>query len=319
MKTKLLFILLALALISCTPLPSRTNITNTTNTTLDTSSLAEKGDLVAINFILTLENGTIVDTNNAELAKQHGVKNYATGPYQFILGQSGKVKGFDTAIEGLKLNEHRDTIIPPSEKELIIPLNRTLLRPRFITIPRHQTFARSAYPNIFGKKPIIGDVAYNETLQFKYKIVNMTNESVLGEIIAKSGEEYNLQNTYWPSQVIQVRTKDIVFGQKPEDNQSIQTELGPAVVNIARSQIAITYLPKVGDIINKTIEVQGGYSIPQQFQVIEVNEFAWVIKRYGSLADKKLLLSVDLLELTKNVKKVKDSKINVIGNGNTAN
>lgn len=319
MKTNVLFILLALALVSCTPLPSGTNNTNTTNTTPDSSTFAEKGDLVAINFVLTLENGTVVDTNNAELAQQHGVKNYGTGPAQFILGQSGRVKGFDSALEGLKVGEHRDTIIAPSEPELILPLNRTILRPRFITIPRHQTFALSAYPNIFGKKPIIGDVAYNKTLQFKYKIVNMTNESVLGEIIAKTGEEYNLQNTYWPSQVIQVRTKDILFGQKPEENQTIQTELGPAVVNVARSQLAITYLPKVGDIINKNIEVQGGYSIPQQFQVIEVNEFGWIIKRYGSLADKKLLLSVDLLELTKDVKKVKDSKISVIGNDNTAN
>ena len=318
MKTKLLFILLAIALAACTPVPSQTNSTPI-NTTPDTSTLAEKGDLVSINFVLTLENGTIVDTNNAELARQNNLQNYATGPYQFILGQSGKVKGFDSAIEGLEFGKHRDTIIAPSEQEVIIPLNRTILRPRFIRIPRHQTFALSAYPNLFGKRPVIGDVAYNKTLQFKYKVINLTDESVLLEIIAKNGEEYQLQNTYWPSQVIQVREKEIVFGQKPEDNQTIQTELGPAIVNPARSQIAITYLPKVGDIINKSIEVQGGYSIPQQFQVIEVNEFGWIIKRFGSLADKKLLLSVDLLDLTKDVKEVKDRKITVIGKGDTGN
>lgn len=322
MNAKITVILLALFITACAPAHLPTNETlSTTNETAprDLSLIAQKGDLVTINYVLSLENGTVVDTNNEALAKEHGVKNYPIGPYSFILGQSGKIAGFDSHIEGIMLGEHKDVIIPPSEPELILALNKTLFRPVFITIPITQRFPKTAFQNIFGKKPVIGDVAYNKTLQFKYQVLNVTEDAVLAKIIAKPGEEYELQNTYWPSEIIAVREKDILFRQKPKENQTIYTEFGPAVINLGRSRFTITHQPKVGDILNKSVKVQESWSIPQQFQVIEVTDDGFVIKRYGSLTDKTLLLSVDLLDLTKDVKKVNDKQVNIIGGSNTGN
>ncbi|MEM4271960.1 MAG: hypothetical protein QXD13_02650, partial [Candidatus Pacearchaeota archaeon] len=45
---------------------------------------AQFGDIMKINYVLSLENGTVVDTNNETLAKKYGIKTYVNGPYQFI-------------------------------------------------------------------------------------------------------------------------------------------------------------------------------------------------------------------------------------------
>ena len=87
---------------------------NITNVTENVTSGATYGDLVTINFILELENGTVADTNDPALAEQNKLTNYVKGPYAFVLGQSGKVQGFDQALLGMNEGEHRETMIEPS-------------------------------------------------------------------------------------------------------------------------------------------------------------------------------------------------------------
>ena len=88
--------ILALLLFACTPTGDQG-----VNETTAKESGVQFGDLISVNFKLYLENGTLVDTNNPELAAKNNLKDYVKGPYKFILGQSGKVKGFDDAIDGL--------------------------------------------------------------------------------------------------------------------------------------------------------------------------------------------------------------------------
>lgn len=299
-------LLVFLVLAACTPVITPTN--QTSNVTPELSQTAEFGDLITINYVLSLENGTVVDTNDEQLAQQNNLRNYIKGPYTFILGQSGKTPGFDEQIKGLALGSHGDFIIQPSEPEIIVPMNKTILRPRFVTVPLYQKFPKKAFENIFHKKPIIGDVVQNKTLQFKYQIINMSNTSVLAKMILRPGEQYVLQNTYWPSTVIKAAEEDAMFRFDPEDNMTIYTPLGPATISVGKSRIAITHQPKLGDIINKSIEISPGFSVPYEFEVIRVEDAGFVIKRIGILADKTLHLSVNLLNLTKDIKDVKDDK-----------
>jgi hypothetical protein len=306
MKKFLLLIGLLLVLIACTPTPEVVNET-IDNTTLEPG--AQKGDLVSINFILRLENGTIVDTNNPELAEENNVKNYIKGDYTFILGQSGKVKGFDDKIIGMHEGEHRETIIPPSEDEIIVTLPLVQEQRRFVTIPILQAFPFEAYEGLFKKPPIIGDVVKSDEIEFTYQVVNITEKRVIGKMVLKEGEEYTLPNTQWPSKVVKVAEEDVMFGQAPEENMTIETPFGNATVRAERSRIFITNYPEINKVFNRSIDMGSGFALPQQFQVITIEEDGFKIKKYGSLADKKLSLEVDMLSITPNVKKVKEKSL----------
>lgn len=302
-------ILLLLLLVACgLPPPDAGTETPALNETAKVTGV-QKGDLVTVNFVLTLENGTVADTNNPELAEQHGVRNYVKGPYTFILGQSGKVKGFDEAIIGMDVGDTREITIKPSEPEIILNLNRTLIRNRIVTIPRLQAFPLGTYKDRFGKPPVAGDVVFSKEFPFKYQIVNMTNKSAIGKMILKEGEEYTLPNTEWKSKVARVTNEDAMFYSEPEENQTISSPFGSATVTTSKSRLFITFNPELGRVFNYTAEVNDkGMGIPTTFQVVEVSDSGFTIKRYGALTDKNLKLNVEMLNVTADVKDVRERR-----------
>lgn len=307
-----LCIIAALVLItSCeNPLDNK----NTEETTLenqtqqDMSQIAEKGDLAEIDYVLRLENGTVVDTNNPELAEQAGLKNYQKGTYKFIIGQSGKVKGFDEAIEGIKFGETVDRIILPSQEELFIEKNLTNEIHRYKALNRAQAFKKENFQKVFGKPPIINDVVYNfDIFPWKYQIYNITEEAVIGKIYVREGEKYQLPGMPWNATVFQVYTDVISFFMTPNANQTIDTDFGEAEVSAVRSKIYVTLDPQVGDVFEIPTKGIGGFEAIVKFQVIERDDKKFVIKRIGILEDKTLDLEVTLKDLTKDVKEVKNN------------
>lgn len=297
-----------LILAACTSIaPPQEQINNTTNETIG----VQLGDLVTINYELYFENGTLADTNNPELLPTLNgsdyVRGFAKGPYTFVLGQSGKVQGFDEAILGMQNGETKESIIEPSHPEITLSINNTQSHRRQITIPRLQSFPISSYDRIFGKRPVKGDIVQNKTLQFRYQIVNITDKYAIGKILAKEGEEYTLQNTYWPSQIIKIAEEDILFFQEPKDNQTVPSPFGTAIITVQGSLFNITFQPELGMVFNYTSAIGQQSGITEPYRVTEVNDDNFVIKRYGLLSDKRLTLKATMIEHTPDVKKVKDN------------
>ena len=265
---------------------------------------SEYGDLVKIDFVLSLENGTIVDTNKEDIAKKAGLTTYMKGPYQFILGQSGKVKGFDKAVLGLKVGETAERIIPPSEKELFIKINRTKMYSRFTQVRKYLGFKKEEFKKMFKKEPQINLTVYNETFPWKYKIVNITENYVIGKMNVKQGEIYTLPGFSWPSKVFKIGKNIVTFYQMPKQGQIINTSYGTAKINLTGSRIILRHEPELNKEIKKSIKLSPGFNIDQKFKIIKITDKDFTIKRVGILADKTLKLKVTLLELKKNVKKV---------------
>jgi len=273
---------------------------------------AKPGDLVTIDFVLYLENGTVADTNNPELAEEAKLINYVKGPYRFILSQSDKVKGFDEALIGMQEGEHGEFTILPSEEEVILNVGKTKTIRRFLPVPKLQWFPASTFEALFGKPPIIGDVVFNEGLQFKYQVINVTNKTVIGKMVVKEGEEYMLENTEWPSKVVEIAEEDVLFYQSPEENQTLETPFGPARITLTKSTFTINYEPVLNKIFNKSIELSEGFTLPQKFIISDVRERDFTIKRYGVLAEKKLKLVANMINIVPDVKKIKQKKIKTV-------
>ena len=308
MKAVWIILVLTVLLVSCTPkqTPPSITITNTTQVTPPARTGAAFGDLATVNFVLSLEDGTVVDTNNEQIAKENKLTNYMIGPYKFILGQSGKVPGFDEAFLGMNVGDHLETTIQPSEKEVILGINKTKIINRLTWLNKRQAFPIEAYNKIFGKPPKKGDIVYSEKMAFKYKVLNLTNETVMAEIYAKEGEKITLPNTEWKSSVVKIAEDDITFLQIPEENQTLKTPFGPATINMTPSKIYINFQPELNLIFNRSTGIGGGFSIPQQFQIVQINDDNFIIKRYGIMADKTLKLTADLLNITEDVREVKE-------------
>ena len=64
----------------------------------------KKGDKVKVEYIGSLEDGTIFDSS-----EKHNT------PLEFVVGAGQLIKGFDSAVVGMKEGEEKEITIPPEE------------------------------------------------------------------------------------------------------------------------------------------------------------------------------------------------------------
>jgi len=76
----------------------------TEDTVVGTGAEAQTGDTVSMNYVGRLQDGTLFDTNNPEIAKAEGVYNpgreYTS--FDFTLGAGQVIAGWDQGIVGMK-------------------------------------------------------------------------------------------------------------------------------------------------------------------------------------------------------------------------
>jgi hypothetical protein len=270
---------------------------------------AQKGDLVAIDFVLTMANGSVVDTNDPAVAREYNITTFSKGPFRFILGQSGKVKGFDEAIAGAELGQNFTRIIAPSELVVKYVINRTRHIPRNLGISRYQGFSAKSFEKTFGKKPVLGDIVSNPRFSWPYKIVNMSNpEVVVCDAFVTEGKTYKLPSLEWNSTLMVIAHNDLMFRHNPKDGMIIHTELGEATVHPGLGVLNITYKAKAGDVFKYAPDNQKGaeIAVPHAFAVTESDDTAFVLTRINYLPQETLVLKAVLTEWTKDVKEVKE-------------
>lgn len=85
------------------------------NQTSETQTVA-KGDTVQVDYIGALENGTVFDTSIASEAKKAGLPLREKYDFlEFKVGAGQMIKGFDSAVVGMKEGEEKIVKIAPSE------------------------------------------------------------------------------------------------------------------------------------------------------------------------------------------------------------
>lgn len=261
----------------------------------------QTGDLVEMNFVLYGEDDRIIDTNNKEKAQKAGLTTYSTGPYKFIVGQSSKVKGFDKAVIGLEKGDQKNINILASQDKTEIVFQIENIESRIKTIPRKQTFPLNKFDTTFGKKAIIGDVVANRNkFPWPYKILAITNNSVLGEIIINEGNKIELPGTQWQSQATIVSDMAIQFLQMPTDGQVIDTEFGKAKIEVARSQMKKVHEPELGKELFYTLPSDQLISPRYEFKVTDISEDTFTITRINFPEQENLRLEVEILDVISN-------------------
>jgi len=280
----------------------------TETTPVNLEGTIQKGDLVEMNFVLYGEDGKIIDTNNKELAEQAKLKTYSPGKYQFIVGQSSKVKGFDDAVLGLKEGDEKTITLMPTDKKIEIEFNRTNIQTRLTTIPRKQNFRLDNFESVFKKPPIKNDVISNRDMfAWPFRILAVTNNTVQGEVMIKEGDEIEIPGTQWKSTATTVSELAIQFLQNPKQGQIIETEFGTAVMNVSRSRMLTFHNPILGKEFFYTLPSTELMSPRYEFKVNEVTDDMFKIVRINYPSQEKLKLEVKIISVVSGstLKKVK--------------
>ncbi len=265
----------------------------------------QMGDMINVNYVITMTNGSVVDTNNEMLAKEYGIGTYTKGPFTFIVGQSGKVKGFDHAFTGMEPGNYT-RIISPSEPVLTYQINKTRTVSRNQPIPRFQPFPYKLFEGLFGKKPVLNDVVSNPEMPWPYKVINLTEKYVITDPVVTEGKSYKLPSLDWNSTLLVITFNDLMFRHNPVDGQIIHTEFGEAIVHPGVGKINITYQVKLDDVVEYKVPmgITSTMTLPQKFRVTEANDDSFVITRFDYLPQETLMLKAEVLEWTKDVKEV---------------
>jgi len=287
------------------PVPASSVENITSNESVQTAGIA-KGDLVTMDFVLRMQNGTIIDTNNLTLAQEYHVKNYVKhGPYRFIVGQSQMVKGFDEALFGMDVNDTATKIIPPSEPVLELRVNTTRRVVRNQPYPRFHELSISKFKRAFFKDPVADMVVTNASLPWPFKVVNMTNSTVLIEADVVEGKTYHLPGYEWNSSVVIKAGNSVLVRHNPLEGQSMQTDFGKAIVHVGDAILNITYQVKQNDVLSYNVPVQGQAGAMYQFKVLSANDKQFIIRRIDYPAQETLELTAHILDRTPHVKDVK--------------
>ncbi len=119
------------------------------------TKIIKQGDTVSVDYVGTLENGEIFDTNILEEAKKtkfYDEKRSYT-PLTFKIGNHEVVTGFEEAVLGMKKGQSKEVTLPP--EKAYGSVNPTLLLKNFqreTTVPRHQILSKTTFKQILKKE-----------------------------------------------------------------------------------------------------------------------------------------------------------------------
>ena len=272
----------------------------------DKSKIAEKGDLLTINYVLKLDNGKIVDTNNAEVAKEAELQTYTKGPFKFILGQSNKIKTFDEAIDGLELGENKTIMLQPLEPVLIFKINMSDSRPRRILHPRIKTFKKAEYAETFQEPALPNNIVSNiDKYPWPFKIMNVTDKYVVTQIQIRPGDSVTIPGLAWKSQAMRLDKRVIEFVQNPQIGLIFDTPYGTAeITNTTMSKIFFDHTPEQGKLLKQRMTSGKKQGMTFNFEVLDIRTDEFVIRRTDYLPQELMNLQVEVLELQKGVKDI---------------
>lgn len=103
-------------------------------------SAIKKGDFVKISYTAKLEDGTVIDTTDADVAKEYGIfnENARYGDIVVVVGERHVIQGLDEALEGKEVGYKGEVTVPPEkafgeydpENKEVISITRFKEKPR---------------------------------------------------------------------------------------------------------------------------------------------------------------------------------------------
>ncbi len=225
----------------------------------------QKGDLVKVNFTVSLEDGSLVQTTLPGTAKDQGrkwVEGYQERvnlvPQEVLAGAAGTGLDLESSVLGMKAGEKKTVKIPP-EKAFGTPDSKKIMKlPCVKHYPRKAVLEPRVFVNQFGKFPVVGKEV-DLTPYFKARVVEVSEERALLEPLIK-------------------------------ENRRIEEKYGTVEIAIGREEITVTLIPLMG----APFEVNN-----QKGRITMTDGMNFTVDLNPPLAGKSALLDVEIVSLSK--------------------
>ncbi len=252
-KLLILFILLAFFVTGCT------------------NNTADQGDTVSVNYIGSLEDGTVFDTNiqSAAINAKLPMQGRTFEPLVFQLGAGSVIPGFENAVIGMRTGEQKTVTIPPDQG--YGPLQDELIMKNWaktIELKKDVIIPLANFKAIFRKEPQLQEILRPGEDPFQYKIISITDANVTLQNLATVGQVVQFPDVTWKTTVTMINATTISLLQDP----------------------------KVGD--KKVIQLQQGQQ--STGTVSRVDERTYDIDLNHALAGRTLIFNITLVDITKN-------------------
>ncbi len=262
----------------------------------DSKEVVSAGNIVQVKYTGRLENGTVFDTSDADVAREAGIYNALRGydPLEFTVGQGQMIKGFDEGVLGMKVGEKKKLTLIAADaygeydpkKIQAIPrvdvINRTFEINRTVSLPEAQ------FKQFFNDDPKVDKIYETKQTPWKYKAKELKDGVVILEAVVKKGETYTLPGTFWESEVLEAGSI-MKLQQNPKTGQVIPTPFGNATLTVSPKMITINVSPVKGAVI------QGPFG---QSAVKDFNETSILLDLNHPLAGKTLIFDVEIVNIS---------------------
>ncbi|MEA3343122.1 MAG: FKBP-type peptidyl-prolyl cis-trans isomerase, partial [archaeon] len=180
------------------------SIQDTDTPQTDDEHAVKTGDKVYIKFTQKLENGTILDTNYEDIAKEAGIAKNKYPPLIFIVGKGQVPGGLENALVGMKVGGKKTVILEPKDAygeyktELAGVADRVQYKERNLTVVDHEHLTSKEFTELFRKTAaILGDTVSTHAISWKYTITDVKPDNITVKAIIKRGSVHKLPDIPW--------------------------------------------------------------------------------------------------------------------------
>jgi len=136
-----------------------------TTTVKPTELTVKNGSQIEIYYVLSLENGDIVERTNT--------------PIKFTVGNGSVIKGLEEAVIGMKLNEEKNLSIPAEKAYGLLDYNKIQIVPKIQESRRIQRSLITKFEQEIGTKPVVNMTYYPPKLQWPIFVLEVGDMRVV--------------------------------------------------------------------------------------------------------------------------------------------
>ena len=261
------------------------------------SRVVHEGDIIKVDYIGRLEDGTIFDTSLEEVAREAGLydplRSYK--PLQFKVGSGQMIPGFDRGVIGMKVNETKNITIPPEEAYGEYDPEKVNVVPRTFEIPLEETFNRTLemplynFNMTFGREYAVGERLKVPGSQIYVIVENITESAVTVSYDLEEGDTFPFRDQ-WNETVIRANETTITVRHEIAvgDNVTLPNSPWSSIVTAIRGKNATL---RAEEILEPEIQTPFGT------MRVSMNETNITIDRNHPLAGKTLTFTVTVREI----------------------
>ena len=259
------------------------------------------GDNVSVDYIGSLQDGTVFDTSKESVAKSHNLYSpeRVYSPYNFSVGSHGIIKGLSEGVIGMKVGETKSLTIPPEKAYGPVIPSKIYVYPRIQVapsiFPRIIEFPITEFERTFGAEHKIGDIVNLPNTPINATIQNLTKNVSLS-LNFKIGDKVPVGYP-WNVTIIAIDNKNVTVAHNVKKNDTAQFQMdqfqmtpwNTTVIEITSMNITLRH-----NAIPDT-EIQSMFGPPIK---VHFNETSIIMDENNKLAGKTLIFNVTMRSIS---------------------